>query len=191
MTTILTCLACYVVDILWAVRCELSKIELGDVVDIFNLIFVMWVFIHDKKQQTKKNEKDYRMAWYRTFDMAENLKDFRKVLDSTKVHLVKFARSLPKKKDSDIQKYAKKSLETFNNGIGPEKRKLETILLCISEQDRKNIAYQFNEFQDHLSTLINSGINSGRISEGDIDIALDNMEKELTRILYETGLQFV
>ena len=181
---------CTIAGVLCLLRYMSASLSLSDIVDVINLVVVVSVFFYDAKQRAKRNEMDYRMAWYRTFDISENLKNFRSTLDSTKEYLTNLSEALSNKNKDAIQRYAKKSLDGFNSGTYPEKRRLETILSCISEQDERNIASQFNEFQDIVSKLVNDSIDRGVMREGTIDITLDSMEKKLTKILYETGLKF-
>lgn len=169
---------------------KIAAIEFGDIVDIVNFGFVVWVFVYDHKKHREEKINDYRMSWYKSFDTAKNLENFRNILDSTEENLTRLSKSLSKKQNRNIRLYTKKSSEEFNRVL-VEKRKLKTILSCISSEDGKKIARIFIEFQDELYEFINAGTSHGAIRENEINIMLDGMEQKLTTMLYNTGLRFV
>ena len=82
---------------------KIAAIEFGDIVDIVNFGFVVWVFVYDHKKHREEKINDYRMSWYKSFDTAKNLENFRNILDSTEENLNRLYKSLSKKQNRNIR----------------------------------------------------------------------------------------
>lgn len=171
-----------------------NAFNLIDTIECFvmtiNLVFIIIVYYSDKHQKLIDEKSNYKMYWYKTFILDDNIKFIREFFDMQNSQIDKLINDKLNKRYSDLTELREVHFSDWTTLHNEYKMKICEIIEITEPEKSKKIRNIFIKLQDQYSNDMNSIILS--TDDHNAKIIVDKIKdyslkykKEMLEILYD------
>lgn len=150
------------------------------ITSVLNIFAVIYIFISEKKANSKKEEKNNKKSWYTMFGVQEKTVELSNIINDLKEKIFKFYNSEIEQND------LKEEFKMVENELLKYKNDFLTITDCIDPNVTIRLTNEFNNIQDYIYRLLIKYIGDKnadcRVSQQEIVINIDDIRKKIIKI---------